>query len=366
MEKIKGIEIYRWYDDKTFYIDISEHLTTIIGYNGCGKTWILSVINTALHYMYTENEYFSEKSNWACKINLLNGKSAIVFNCLFNARNIDLEEDDKKNQEFFEENTLKDSFLYLKNKYYMTNINNDNYKLSMKREMSHVLIAYGEIKSVKRAVKFYKDDIITSDIHKVFNEKYEDLDEFSNHSLLDKSLYALLPIFYSRLIESKNFVPFSKKKDLEAILGKANNFLDNKEKRFFENFIKNRIYFDKENIDILKIINSFFRETNKKIEICKDTYVKFNNSNVPWVEFSKGEKILIQILINVYLYKENTLFIFDEPDTCFHIDWQEKLMKKLVEIAPNSQFIIATHSPAIIKTVDDEIIYDASIQKRVM
>ncbi|TYO11181.1 ATP-binding protein, partial [Acinetobacter baumannii] len=50
-----------------------------------------------------------------------------------------------------------------------------------------------------------------------------------------------------------------------------------------------------------------------------------------------------------------TIFILDEPDLAMHINWQKKLLRTFLEIAPKSQFIVSTHSPALIPQDTKEI-----------
>ena len=51
----------------------------------------------------------------------------------------------------------------------------------------------------------------------------------------------------------------------------------------------------------------------------------------------------------VFIYKDNnTIFIMDEPDLAMHVNWQKKLLRTFLDIAPNAQFILSTHSPALI------------------
>ncbi len=38
-----------------------------------------------------------------------------------------------------------------------------------------------------------------------------------------------------------------------------------------------------------------------------------------------------------------------------HINWQKKLLRTFLEIAPQSQFIVSTHSPALIPQDTQEI-----------
>ncbi|TOA79916.1 ABC transporter ATP-binding protein, partial [Vibrio parahaemolyticus] len=37
------------------------------------------------------------------------------------------------------------------------------------------------------------------------------------------------------------------------------------------------------------------------------------------------------------------------PEIALHVRWQKRLIKDLVSIAPDNQFIIATHSPTLVK-----------------
>jgi predicted ATP-binding protein involved in virulence len=50
------------------------------------------------------------------------------------------------------------------------------------------------------------------------------------------------------------------------------------------------------------------------------------------------------------------VFIVDEPELSLHIDWQEKFIDAILAANPSVQFILATHSPAIILDRDDKCI----------
>jgi predicted ATP-binding protein involved in virulence len=54
---------------------------------------------------------------------------------------------------------------------------------------------------------------------------------------------------------------------------------------------------------------------------------------------------------------ENTLFLFDEPDTYLHPSWQRNFIESINELSKNaeynnSQFIITTHSPQLLSNAD--------------
>jgi predicted ATP-dependent endonuclease of OLD family len=38
----------------------------------------------------------------------------------------------------------------------------------------------------------------------------------------------------------------------------------------------------------------------------------------------------------------------DEPEVSLHIEWQKRLIDLIVELNPNVQIILTTHSPAVI------------------
>lgn len=107
----------------------------------------------------------------------------------------------------------------------------------------------------------------------------------------------------------------------------------------------------------LNIINSFFKDTQKKLfidEVGRLFVSKPSGRNLTVDELSSGERQLVILFANVILnkYKNSKLsseiLIIDEPEISLHIRWQEKFIDSLFEASNNTQFIIATHSPDII------------------
>lgn len=73
---------------------------------------------------------------------------------------------------------------------------------------------------------------------------------------------------------------------------------------------------------------------------------------------SEGEQqaIIIRGLIEL-VNNENTLFLFDEPDTYLHPSWQRNFIESINDLSQNteynnSQFIITTHSPQLLSNAD--------------
>ena len=88
--------------------------------------------------------------------------------------------------------------------------------------------------------------------------------------------------------------------------------------------------------------------------------VEFNNGmSVSVFEISSGEKQILAMIGSLIFYEERYrqelgVFIIDEPEISLHLAWQEIFMKTVTEASPNTQFVIATHSPAIIALYDEE------------
>jgi predicted ATP-binding protein involved in virulence len=66
---------------------------------------------------------------------------------------------------------------------------------------------------------------------------------------------------------------------------------------------------------------------------------------------SSGEQHEL-VMFYEFLFKvpKDSLLLIDEPELSLHIDWQQKFLKDLIEIADLAGFdvIIATHAPSII------------------
>ncbi len=107
-------------------------------------------------------------------------------------------------------------------------------------------------------------------------------------------------------------------------------------------------------IELLKkIINSRF--SFKRLEINKDKGFLFKTSlgeELSPDSLSSGEQHEVVMFYN-FLFKVNkgSLLLIDEPELSLHIEWQQKFLRDLIEIAKLVGFdvLIATHAPSIIE-----------------
>lgn len=99
----------------------------------------------------------------------------------------------------------------------------------------------------------------------------------------------------------------------------------------------------------LRIVNSLLGETGKQIDIDGNKFIVYSDGDMlPLQSLSSGEKQLLLILLIVFLSDEKeSIILIDEPENSLDISWQYKLINLLVELNPNAQFFITTHSPSI-------------------
>ena len=98
------------------------------------------------------------------------------------------------------------------------------------------------------------------------------------------------------------------------------------------------------------IVDDLFSETGKKI-VRTENEIRFSQiaeTLVPY-QLSSGEKQMLAILLTVLVEDNQPYVLFmDEPEVSLHIEWQKRLIDLCVELNPNVQIILTTHSPAVI------------------
>lgn len=98
------------------------------------------------------------------------------------------------------------------------------------------------------------------------------------------------------------------------------------------------------------IMDSLFADTGKKIVRTENEirFTQIGETLVPY-QLSSGEKQILAILLTVLVedLKPYVLFM-DEPEVSLHVEWQKQLIDLILELNPNVQIILTTHSPAVI------------------
>ncbi|MBO6032623.1 MAG: AAA family ATPase [Prevotella sp.] len=98
------------------------------------------------------------------------------------------------------------------------------------------------------------------------------------------------------------------------------------------------------------MVDDLFADTGKKI-VRTENEIRFSQIGetlVPY-QLSSGEKQMLAILLTVLVENnQNYVLFMDEPEVSLHIEWQKRLIDLCVELNPNVQIILTTHSPAVV------------------
>jgi len=87
---------------------------------------------------------------------------------------------------------------------------------------------------------------------------------------------------------------------------------------------------------------------NNELQVITD-----ENQQLGLTLLSSGEKQLLVLLTECLLQQKRPwVYIADAPELSLHVEWQCKLIDALLRVNPNSQVIMATHSPDIVGHYD--------------
>ena len=145
-------------------------------------------------------------------------------------------------------------------------------------------------------------------------------------------------------------------------------------------------YQKKSDIEVKRIESFFSRITSILKKIYKDDNLIFqpeikgvnfgdnlnfsiqlsNRNKFNLNEMAAGYSAIFEIIFELLLRMENKpekqntegIVLIDEPETHLHIDMQKEIMPILIELFPRIQFVVATHSPFILNSVANSVVYD--------
>lgn len=110
------------------------------------------------------------------------------------------------------------------------------------------------------------------------------------------------------------------------------------------------------------LIDDLFSDTGKKI-IRTENEIRFTQigETLHPYQLSSGEKQMLVILLTV-LIEDNLPYVLfmDEPEVSLHIEWQKRLIDLILDLNPNVQIILTTHSPAVIMNGWMDIVTEVS------
>ena len=98
------------------------------------------------------------------------------------------------------------------------------------------------------------------------------------------------------------------------------------------------------------IVDELFDDTGKHI-VRTENEIRFSQIGevlTPY-QLSSGEKQMLIILLTVLVEDCQPYVLFmDEPEVSLHIEWQKRLIDLILELNPQVQVILTTHSPAVV------------------
>ncbi len=182
---------------------------------------------------------------------------------------------------------------------------------------------------------------LSSQFSDFFDSIHNTLETLSNTSSIDANQSATNPEYMNALLEW--MVNSAQIEKIDKIIKYANDYSKSIQR------LKEPIIRFKDSA------NLFFKEGKKVIDVNDqgDVIINIKNSRKrnSIYQLSSGEKQLIVMLAHLAFHKKNrrsSIFIIDEPELSLHISWQEIFVDALLTASPETQFIMATHAPAIL------------------
>jgi ABC-type cobalamin/Fe3+-siderophores transport system ATPase subunit len=405
MIKLKSIYIHGFKDkNREIKLTFSEEpITVIYGENGCGKTTFLRVLNAILSknddILIAENiqeiilEYIldtktknlnilidDESVNWGDNIDDFIGYSSSValgvhrgmtenegyleqMNILEQANDFvnNFKELENNNKVIVSICDFALNFIQKQTKKYkrFTQIEIDNNK--------HIFADFISTEEIRTSViNFYTNgqEMLNEKIMAAFSETFDNAEQIL--SLKNEQSFILPLDFYEQIKPYKKYIE-------EIILerGKSNlgkdvlNYLEtqkitNNSKiftalllRILKKIQEPNPYLEAIN-KLVEIFNSYLYGGKKLVINSENVYIylgvdengqdKIHSIN----DLSSGERNFLTMLSLFLVFEQQRNFIIiDEPEISLNMKWQRKILPLFNELSPNSQIIVATHSPSI-------------------
>ena len=130
-----------------------------------------------------------------------------------------------------------------------------------------------------------------------------------------------------------------------------------------------RIWFEKFD----NLLKRIFNDKSVRLEFDEETFkfsiVMDGREPFDFNTLSSGYAAILDIVVDLIIRMEKQLnrsfdfaipgiVLIDEIETHLHLELQKNIMKLLTTVFPNIQFVVSSHSPFILNSLDNVIIYD--------
>ncbi len=320
---ITEIKVNDCYAYKDFVIPIGKgddgkpfrHLI-LTGKNGSGKTTILKSI--AIAYFFASNRSYVEKFNPFFNI---------VTDKILNERELSFNFSSVNEVEIALKKILINDWKKSKSESTLST-----------RESNHIFVHYLSFRKLllKNVSTIEREDDVQKHL------KQSQINDIINQYLVNKKVFQAFDLIDRRKSEAD----------------KADKFFSQ-----FEKILKQ--LFDDSNLELL-----FYREKFVfSLKLGDGREVSFN-------QLADGYSALISIIIDLlvrvdimrrivgdYNFEPCGFVLIDEPEAHLHIELQYQVLPLLTTLFPNIQFIVATHSPAVISSIPNAVVYDLTKQE---
>jgi len=243
----------------------------------------------------------------------------------------------------------------------------------------------------------YQDDIVKNEIKLVISEKnffrfnnqiginllfsneddkIELYDQYSKGNFViayfpDKRLFNSEVLGMASSVELNPFYKIDDSKPREVFIQYLVNQYIHQLKAESEKDIKKVREIKKWFLHLENILAQLFDDDTIKISCNLNTYdIDINRKNYEPFTFntlSLGYSAAFDIIANLIMrmiqknkltHDVDGIVLIDEPEAHLHVALQKKIMPILVSLFPNIQFIVATHSPFVISSLENAVVFD--------
>lgn len=130
-----------------------------------------------------------------------------------------------------------------------------------------------------------------------------------------------------------------------------------------------KTWFDK----LEKLLRMIFADDTVKLEFDEETFefriLQHGKEPFDFNTLSSGYQAVLDIILDIIMRMQNQIqrsfnfnlpgiVLIDEIETHLHLELQKSIMPFLTTIFPNIQFIVTSHSPFILNSIQNVVIYD--------
>lgn len=120
-----------------------------------------------------------------------------------------------------------------------------------------------------------------------------------------------------------------------------------------------------------QLLQRIFEDDQLKLDFNSDTFefkiLQTGKEPFDFSTLSSGYSAILDIITDIMmrmnntkklLYKQEGIVLIDEVETHLHLEMQKNILPILTQTFPNIQFIVTTHSPFVLNSIPDAVIYD--------